>query len=83
MAAARGAAGHGGGREEFQDEFAIPEVLRDFLVLIRTKLERLYEQAPPLVGELERLEAEQTTLNLLYRGIEAQRGRWTLIRSAS
>ena len=60
---------------EFQDDVAIPEVLRDFLLLIRSKLERLYEEGPKLVGELERPEADETILGMLYTGIEAQRGR--------
>ena len=59
-------------REEFQDEVVVPEVLRDFLQLIRAKLERLYDQAPQLVGELERPEADETTVDMLDRGIEAQ-----------
>ena len=65
----------GGGRvQELQDEVAIPEVLRDFLLPIRSKLERLYDQAPPLVGEFERPDADETTLDMLDRRFEAQRG---------
>ena len=60
---------------EFQDEVVIPEVLRDFLPLMRAKLERLYADTPWLVGALERPEADDNTLDMLYRGIEAQRGR--------
>ena len=60
---------------EFEDEVVIPEALRDLLLLIRTKLERLYADAPWLVGGLERREAEDAILDLLYRSIEAQRGR--------
>ena len=60
---------------EFQDDVAIPDVLRDFLLLIRSKLERLYAQAPQLAGDLEWSEADERTLDMLYRGIEAQRGR--------
>ena len=59
---------------EFQDEVVIPEVLRDFLLLMRAKLERLYADAPRLVGQLERPEADDAILDMLYRGIEAQRG---------
>ena len=59
---------------EFQDAVAIPEVLRDFLLLSRSKLTRLYDEAPQLVGELERPEADAAALDMLYRGIEAQRG---------
>ena len=60
---------------EFQDEVVIPDVLRDFLLLMRAKLERLYADAPRYVGELRRPEADETILDMLYRGIEAQRGR--------
>ena len=56
---------------EFQDGVAIPEVLRDFLLLIRSKLERLHEQAPQIVGEFERPEADEVILDLLDRGMEA------------
>ena len=59
---------------EFQDEVVIPEVLRDLLLLMRAKLEGLYAIAPQFVGELERPEADEAILDMLYRGIEAQRG---------
>ena len=36
---------------EFQNDVAIPEVLRDYVLLIRSKLERLYEGAPQFVGD--------------------------------
>ena len=60
---------------EFQDEVVIPEVLRDFLPLMRATLERLYADAPWLVGVLERPEADDNILDMLYRGIAAQSGR--------
>lgn len=42
-------------------------MLRDFLLLITSKLERRGAQAPQLVGELERLEADERTLDMFYR----------------
>lgn len=60
---------------EFQDDVAIPDVLRDFLLLIRSKLGRLYENAPQLVGELERLETDGVNLDMLHRGLQAQQAR--------
>ena len=59
---------------EFQDEVVIPEVLRDLLLLMRAKLEGLYAIAQRFVGELGRPEADDAILDMLYRGIEAQRG---------
>ena len=58
---------------EFQDEVAIPAVLREYLQVVRAKLERLDEQAPRFIGVLERPEADEATLAMLQRGFEAQR----------
>lgn len=60
---------------EFQDDVAIPDALRDFLRGSRAMLERLYEQAPQLIGELERPGPDEAILNMVYRGFEAQRVR--------
>ena len=50
-------------------------MLHDFRQQMRANLERLYADAPQFVDELGRPEANEAVLDMLYRGIAAQRGR--------